>query len=87
MDPPPRFEATELANPSLFRSVKETLIRSFMIDFIAAANVGHLIILRNFLDKRSPTLFLYIIDCIPLIFHVTYRLISPPAPMSYYSLF
>lgn len=48
-------------DPSSLRSVKETLIRSFAIHFIAAATVGHLMTLQNFSHKRSATLLFCII--------------------------
>lgn len=70
-----RSSETDL--PSL-RSVKESLIRSFAIHFVAAATVGHLMTLRNFAAKRSTTL---LHGCIPFIPDVTARSVPSPAPI------
>lgn len=43
------------------RSIQESLIKSSAIHFTATATVGHLMSLRNFPDKLSATLRLYIL--------------------------
>jgi hypothetical protein len=47
---------------SSLRSVGETLIRPFALQFAAVATVGHLLSLRNSPYKRSTTLLLYMAE-------------------------
>jgi hypothetical protein len=48
-------------DPASLRGIEETLIKSFAIHFAVAATFGHLMSLRNFPEKHSAHLLLYVL--------------------------